>query len=96
MALKGFDPRWTDLPDDIIGITKEIWEDPLLSPRAAVRWALTGRHDGWGLFGAPTGANLHVWGISHAEFGPWGLRRECVLFDEVQIWKPIHLQTGNL
>ena len=25
--MKGFDPRWKDLPDYIIGITKEIWED---------------------------------------------------------------------
>ncbi|MFN6978807.1 MAG: ester cyclase, partial [Gemmobacter sp.] len=25
--MKGFDPRWTDFPDFIIGITKEIWED---------------------------------------------------------------------
>jgi hypothetical protein len=27
MAMKGFDPRWKDLPDYILGITKEIWED---------------------------------------------------------------------
>ncbi len=27
MALKGFDPRWKDFPDYILGITKEIWED---------------------------------------------------------------------
>lgn len=26
MALSGFDPRWKDFPDYIIGITKEIWE----------------------------------------------------------------------
>ena len=25
--MKDFDPRWTDFPDYIIGITKEIWED---------------------------------------------------------------------
>jgi SnoaL-like domain len=69
-------------------------DDPMMPPRAAVRWALHGRHDGWGMFGAPTGAMVYVWGFSHAEFGPWGLRRECVLFDEVQIWKQIHLYTG--
>jgi predicted ester cyclase len=68
--------------------------DPLLPPRAAIRWALSGKHEGWGMFGAPTGAEVYVWGFSHAEFGPWGLRRECVLFDEVQIWKQIHLHTG--
>ena len=27
MALKGVNPKWKDLPDYIIGITKEIWED---------------------------------------------------------------------
>ena len=27
MTMKGFDERWKDFPDYIIGITKEIWED---------------------------------------------------------------------
>ena len=27
MAMKGFNPKWKDLPDYILGITKEIWED---------------------------------------------------------------------
>ena len=25
--MKGFDPKFTDFPDYIIGITKQIWED---------------------------------------------------------------------
>ncbi len=68
--------------------------DPDFSPRAAVRWSLTGKHDGWGAFGQPSGADVHVMAISHAEFGPWGLRREYVLFDETAIWKQILLKTG--
>lgn len=68
-------------------------EDPLLSPRSAIRWSLTGRHDGWGRYGRPTGAQIHVMGVSHAEFGPHGLRREFTLFDDVAIWKQILLQT---
>jgi hypothetical protein len=68
--------------------------DPDLPPRAALRWSLTGRHDGWGAFGTPTGADVHVMGMSHAEFGPWGLRREYVLYDETAIWKQIVLATG--
>ena len=71
-------------------------EDPLMPPRAALRWSLRGRHDGWGRFGAPTGADVYVMGASHAEFGPWGLRREYVLFDEVAVWKQILLQTGGV
>ena len=27
MALKGFDAKWRDFPDYILGVTKEIWED---------------------------------------------------------------------
>ncbi len=69
-------------------------DDHMMPPRAAVRWSLTGRHDGWGVFGAPTGAEVHVMGISQAEFGPWGLRREYTLYDETAIWKQILLQTG--
>ena len=64
--------------------------------RAAVRWSLDGRHDGFGAFGAPTGAPVHVMGITHAEFGPWGLRREFTLFDEISIWKQILLHTGSV
>ncbi len=63
-------------------------------PRAALRWSLTGTHSGWGSFGQPTGAAVHVMGLSHAEFGPRGLRREFVLFDETAIWKQILLHTG--
>lgn len=70
--------------------------DPLWAPRAAVRWSLRGRHEGWGAFGRPTGAPVHVLGITHAEFGPRGLRREWTLIDETAIWKQILLHTGDL
>ncbi len=76
-------------------------DDPLMPPRAAVRWSLWGKHAGWGAFGMPTGARVHVLGITHAEFGPfgpqgWGLRREYTIFDETAIWKQIVLHTGAL
>ena len=69
-------------------------EDPEMPPRAALRWSLTGRHDGFGAFGEPTGAQVHVLGLSHAELGPRGLRREWVLYDETAIWKQILMRTG--
>ena len=78
-------------------------EDPLMPPRAAVRWSLHGTHSGWGRFGRPTGAEVYIMGISHADFGPfagsgaWGdptVRREFTLIDETAIWKQILLQTG--
>ena len=69
-------------------------EDPLRAPRAALRWSLDGTHDGHGAFGPPTGAPVHLMGISHAEYGPDGLRREYVLADECAIWKQILLHSG--
>ena len=87
---------WTELrasfPSAVFAIDHRIGrEDPLMPPRAALRWSLRGRHDGWGKFGAPTGADVYLMGASHAEFGPWGLRREYVLYDEVAVWKQILL-----
>lgn len=69
-------------------------DDPAMPPRAALRWSLWGRHDGWGAFGPPSGAMVYALGLSHAEFGPRGLRREWVLTDETAIWKQILMQTG--
>ena len=69
-------------------------EDPGRAPRAAIRWSLNGTHDGHGTFGAPTGAPVHIMGFTHAEFGPAGIKREFTLFDDVSIWKQIHLATG--
>jgi SnoaL-like domain/SnoaL-like polyketide cyclase len=89
MGLRAAFPRAAFAIHHVIGRN-----DVDFAPRAALRWSLTGRHEGWGAFGAPTGAEVHVMGISHAEFGPWGLRREWVLYDETAIWKQIILKTG--
>ncbi|HEV2501830.1 MAG TPA: ester cyclase [Mesorhizobium sp.] len=92
----------SSFPSAIFTIHHQIgMEGGLLPPRAAIRWSLDGVHDGWGLFGRPTGARVHVMGMSHAEYGPFGpdgvgLRREYVLFDEIAIWKQILLQIGDL
>lgn len=74
-------------------------DDPYMPPRAAIRWCLTGRHDGWGSFGRPTGALVQIMGMTHAEFGRLGtgpvqLRREWTLFDETAIRTQILLHTG--
>ncbi|MXU64798.1 nuclear transport factor 2 family protein [Oceanomicrobium pacificus] len=97
----GADRFWMGLrasfPDATFTIHHRIGrDDPMMPPRAALRWSLQGRHSGWGMFGAPTGAEVHVMGAAHAEFGPWGLRREYALFDETAIWKQILLATGEV
>jgi len=68
-------------------------DDEMSAPRAAIRWSLHGKHDGWGTFGTPSGADVYIMGISHAEHGPRGLRREFVIFDETAVWKQIIMKT---
>lgn len=96
MGLRAAFPDATFTIEHVIGR-----DDPMMPPRAAVRWSLHGRHAGWGRFGTPTGAEVYIMGITHAEFGPFGdgaatLRREYTLIDETAIWKQILLATGAL
>ncbi|WP_171060649.1 ester cyclase [Poseidonocella sp. HB161398] len=63
--------------------------DAQMPPRASLRWSLWGRHSGWGSFGAPSQAMVYVLGLTHAEFGPKGIRREWTLYDETAIWSQI-------
>lgn len=96
---EGCDAFWVGLRSSFPNATFKIHHQigmnaDMLSPRAAVRWSLDGIHDGWGTFGEPTGAPVHIMGMCHAEFGPFGtdgvgLRREFALYDEVAIWKQI-------
>jgi len=82
-------------PDAQFEIHHQIGMDAdMLSPRASIRWSLDGTHSGWGAFGRPTGNRVHVMGMCHAEFGPWGLRREYAYYDEIAIWKQILMQQG--
>ena len=99
ISTDGVDDFWIGLraafPSASFAIDHQIGRaDPMMSPRAAIRWSLTGKHDGWGAFGKPSGADVHVMGISHVEFGPWGIRREYTLFDETSVWKQIAMKTG--
>ena len=93
----------SSFPDAKFTIHHQIGMDgDMLPPRASVRWSLDGTHSGWGTFGKPTGAKVHVMGLCHAEYGPFvnkdgpqdaTIRRECALYDEVAIWKQILMQT---
>jgi len=70
-------------------------DEQMMSPRAAIRWSVSGHHEGTGRFGVPSGAPIYIMGITHAEFGPWGLRRDYTLFDDVSVWKQIHLHNRS-
>ena len=90
---------WVDLktafPDSIFNVEHISFTEEKDQPKkAAIRWSLVGNHNGDGIFGSPSGANVYVMGINHAEFGPRGIKNEWILFDETMIWKQILLKTG--
>lgn len=70
-------------------------DEPLSPPRAALQWRLSGRHSGWGMFGAPTGGETVVEGVSFAEFGPRGIRREWTILDEGAVLGRLPLRAGS-
>ena len=51
-------------------------EEKNQAKKAAIRWSLIGSHSGNGNFGNPSNAPVYVMGISHAEFGPRGIKNE--------------------
>ena len=75
-------------------------DEKMLSTRSAIRWSLSGKHDGLGAFGKPTGADVYIFGATHVEFGAVSgdipkIRREWTLFDETAIWKQILIKHGS-
>lgn len=77
-------------PDAAFSVESAIVNDvPGRPRRVALRWSLQGVHAGFGHFGAPTGAPVHVMGFSHAEIVDGVVRYEWVVTDEVAIWKQI-------
>ena len=62
--------------------------------RVAARWSVRGTHSGHGAFGAPSGAEIYIMGICHAEIVGGKILREWVLVDELAIWRQIAIATG--
>ncbi len=68
--------------------------DPGQPTRVALRWRIAATHSGHGAFGPPSGARLHIPGISHLEIVGGKIIREFVLIDELAIWTAVGLQLG--
>ena len=63
--------------------------------RVAVRWSLDATHCGYGHFGEPTGAPVHVMGLSHAHLTSGQVMSEWLMTDEVAIWQQIFAHQAN-
>lgn len=60
-------------------------EEPGMPRRVALRWSLHTRHLGAGRFGQPSGADVVLLGITHAEIVRGQVLREWHLLDEIAI-----------
>ena len=69
--------------------------DPEQPVRIALRWSLTGSHSGFGHFGAPSGAPVHVMGMTHLNVTQGRITAEYLVTDEVSIWKQIFAHTAS-
>jgi len=83
------------LPDALFSLDHMIVRsDPGRPVRCAARWAVQGRHHGHGAFGPPSGAEIYLMAISHAEIVDDRIIREWVLVDELAIWRQIAIHQG--
>ncbi len=57
--------------------------------RIAVRWELTGTHDGAALYGAPTGQPVYILGVTHWRIVDGLIVDEVTVFDEVALLRQI-------
>lgn len=69
-------------------------EEPGRPVRVAARWRAVGTHCGHGAFGPPTGAPIHVMGISQAHVVDGRVVAEWVLMDEIAVWKQVVAAEG--
>lgn len=78
------------LPDLAFNIDDLYWmgndEEGYLT---AMRWSIVGIHDGWGIYGAPTGRPVHIWGITQHRIKNNQIVEEWMLFNEFAVMQRI-------
>ncbi len=57
--------------------------------RTAMRWSIVGKHDGWGIYGAPTHRPIHMWGITQHDIRDGRITNEWMLFNEFAVMQQI-------
>ena len=84
-------------PDAVLRIHSTIVNrEPESAVRLAIRWSLDGMHTGFGHFGEPTGAPVHIMALSHVHMTQGRVVSDWLLTDEVAIWKQIFAhQSGS-
>ncbi len=78
-------------PDAMLQIDDIYWmgndDDGYL---VSVRWRLVGTHRGAGIYGAPTGRRISMWGIAQQQIERGVITREWLLFNEFAVMQQIY------
>lgn len=78
-------------PDLVLQIDDIYWmgndEDGYLT---SVRWSIVGTHQGMGIYGAPTGRSISMWGISQHHIKNGEIVEEWMLFNEFALMQQIY------
>ncbi len=56
----------------------------------SLRWSMVGTHRGHGIYGAPSGRRVHLWGITQQEIKKGVIQREWMLFNEFGVMMQIY------
>jgi predicted ester cyclase len=56
----------------------------------AIRWSIVGSHTGYGRYGAPTGREVHLWGITHWVVDKNMIQKEWFMFNEFGVLIQLH------
>jgi len=57
---------------------------------ASVRWSLVGTHRGMGIYGPPTGRQIHMWGVSQHHIRHGKIVEEWMVFNEFEVMQQIY------
>ncbi len=58
--------------------------------KTSVRWSIIGTHQGAGVYGAPTGRRVNMWGISQHHILDGKIVEEWMLFNEFSVMQQIY------
>ncbi len=60
--------------------------------RVAIRWMFVGTHEGYGLYGAPTGKRVRIMGITHQHVKDGRFVQEWTVFDELALLAQLYME----
>ncbi len=78
-------------PDARFSIDQLFWnEDGAGGYRTSMRWSLVGTHEGFGIYGEPTGIRFRLWGMTQHVIRDGRIVEEWTVFNELALLKALY------